>query len=451
MSPGNDLVAILHHEVSAARHEVALVEPSAPLMTMAGWRFSSAAVGDDQTREAGDFIDFFVERDAFLQVLELDRAADLGEDGEGVRIPLGQCLAERDRGAVFHLELGAVDDLVAFLLAATIVDDGDRTRAVHGNQVAVLGADGDHVDEAHDAVVLGVEVRLLGDARCGTTDVEGTHGELRARLADGLRSDDADCFAQLDQSARGEVTAVAEDADATLGLAGEHGADLDALNAGSLDGRGEVFVDLLVDLDDDLTLEVLEALERDAADDAVAQRLDDLAGLDDRRDVDAFDRAAIVLADDDVLRHVDETTGQVAGVSGLQCGIGQALTRAVGRDEVLQHGEAFTEVRRDGRLDDFAGRLGHQAAHAGELTDLLLRSASAGVGHDVDRVHGARLVGVLHVVEHLVGNALGDRRPDLDDLVVALAVGDRAVKILLLHGDGLLFRFADDGCTSTPG
>ena len=47
-------------------------------------------VGDDETREAGDFVDFFVERDAFLQVLELDGAGDLGEDGEGVRIPLAE-------------------------------------------------------------------------------------------------------------------------------------------------------------------------------------------------------------------------------------------------------------------------------------------------------------------------------------------------------------------------
>ena len=58
--------------------------------------------------------------------------------------------------------------------------------------------------------------------------------------------------------------------------------------------------------------------------------------FDDRGDVDAFDGAAVVLADDDVLRHVDQTTGEVAGVSGLECGIGQALTCAVGRDEVLR-------------------------------------------------------------------------------------------------------------------
>ena len=49
---------------------------------------------------------------------------------------------------------------------------------------------------------LASSVRLLVDSRCGTTDVEGTHGELRARLADGLRGDDADRFAELDQCGR---------------------------------------------------------------------------------------------------------------------------------------------------------------------------------------------------------------------------------------------------------
>ena len=133
-------------------------------------------------------------------------------------------------------------------------------------------------------------------ARGGAADVEGTHGELRSGLADGLRRDDADGLAHLDHLAGAEVTAVAEDAAAALGLAGEHRANLDALDTRSLNGGGLVFVDLLVDLDDGLALEVLELLERDAADDAVAQRLDGLAGFDDRHDVDAFDGAAVVLA-----------------------------------------------------------------------------------------------------------------------------------------------------------
>src|SRR5579862_1444773 len=137
------------------------------------------------------------------------------------------------------------------------------------------------------------------------TDVEGTHGELRAGFADGLRGDDTNRLAELDQSSRTEVTAVAEDADAAAGFAGEHGADADLLDAGSLDGRGQILGDLLVDIDDDVAFVVLDLLEGDAADDAVAQRLDDLAGFDDGTHVNAFHGAAVLLGDDDVLRHVD--------------------------------------------------------------------------------------------------------------------------------------------------
>ena len=199
-------------------------------------------------------------------------------------------------------------------------------------------------------------------------------------------------FAELDHAAGAEVTSVAKCANAATRFAGEHRADLDLLNACTLNGRRDVFVDLLVHIDNNVAVVVLDALERHAADDTVAQVLDDLARLDDRADVDAFHRAAIVLGDDDVLRHVDQAAGQVAGVGGLQRRIGQALTCAVRRDEVLQHREAFAEVRRDGRFNDFARRLGHQSAHTGELTNLLLRTAGAGVGHDVDRVHGAFFV-----------------------------------------------------------
>ena len=299
------------------------------------------------TREAGDFVHFFVQRDAFLQVLELDGAADFGEDREGVRVPLDHHLAERDRIALVHLHLGAVDDCVTLALAALVVDDGDRALAVHHHQIARLRLDGLQVDEAHRAVVLGIEARLFGDSRCRTADVEGTHGELGSGFADGLRRDDAGSFAEFDEAARSQVAAVAHDADTALGFAGEHGADLHPLDARSLNGSGEFFGDFLVDVDDHVAVVVLDLLERDAADDAVAQRLDDFAGFDDAGDVDAVDGAAIVFADDYVLRHVDQTAGQVAGVGGLERRIGQTLTRAVGRDEVLQHGQPFAEVRRD--------------------------------------------------------------------------------------------------------
>ena len=174
-----------------------------------------------------------------------------------------------------------------------------------------------------DAVVLGVETRLLGNSRCRTTDVEGTHGELRSGLADRLRGDDASSFAEFDQASRGQVTAVAHHADSALRFASEHRTNLHPLDSGSLNRSGKFFGDLVVDVDDYVAVVVFDLLERYAAHNAVTQRLDNFAGFDDTLNVDAVHGAAIVFADDDVLRHVNETPRQVAGIRRLERGVGQ--------------------------------------------------------------------------------------------------------------------------------
>ena len=152
-----------------------------------------------------------------------------------------------------------------------------------------------------------------------------------------------------------------------------------------LDGDRHFLVDQLARLHQDPRVAVLVELVRiehflggDAAQDALAQRLDDVLAFLERRDLEAEDGAAILLGDRDVLRHVHEAARQVAGVRRLRGGVGQALPGAVRRDEVLEHREALTEVRLDRALDDLADaarqlllRLRHQAAHAGELPDLV--------------------------------------------------------------------------------
>src|SRR5260370_876429 len=89
-------------------------------------------------------------------------------------------------------------------------------------------------------------------------------------------------------------------------------------------------------------------------------------------------------------------------------------------------------------------------ARTSELANLLLRAAGAGVGHDKDRIErraGDRLALVV-LAEDLSREALDNGaadlilnfRPDIDDLVVALAVGDHAVVVLLLNLTDLLLR-----------
>src|SRR4029078_3786845 len=53
---------------------------------------------------------------------------------------------------------------------------------------------------------------------------------------------------------------------------------------------------------------------------------------------------AVLDPDDDILRDVDQTTGQVTRVGRTQGGVREALTGAVGGDEVLDDREAPREV-----------------------------------------------------------------------------------------------------------
>ena len=104
-------------------------------------------------------------------------------------------------------------------------------------------------------------------------DVECPHRQLRSGLADRLRSNDADCFAQLHELARGKIAAIAHRANAATALAGKHRTNLQALYADSLKLRRDLLVDELVCLDDLLLLvdRVYDRLATDAPNDALAE------------------------------------------------------------------------------------------------------------------------------------------------------------------------------------
>jgi hypothetical protein len=68
----------------------------------------------------------------------LHSAADFSQDREGVRIPLDQRLSELHVIAVTNLQLGAVYNRVTFFFASSIVNDRDRSSAVHHHQIARL-------------------------------------------------------------------------------------------------------------------------------------------------------------------------------------------------------------------------------------------------------------------------------------------------------------------------
>ena len=167
------------------------------------------------------------------------------------------------------------------------------------------------------------------------------------------------------------------------------------------------------------------------------------------------------LTDDHVLRDVDEAPGQVARVGGLERRVRQTLARTVGRDEVLEHREPLAEVRGDRRLDDLPRGLRHQSAHPGQLAHLLGGAPRARVGHHVDGVE-ARSAGAPRRSRPRgrpcrAARASGPRPrsvavgPDVDHLVVALAVGDQAFLVLLLDLPDLFVRGGDEAAPCRSG
>src|SRR5690606_26525558 len=137
-------------------------------------------------------------------------------------------------------------------------------------------------------------------------------------------------------------------------------------------------------------------------------------------------RAAVVLADDDVLGHVDQTTGEVPGVGGPQRGVRQTLTGAVRRGEVLEDGQALAVVRLDRPRDDLALRVGDQTTHTGDLAHLVPVTTGTGGHHPED------VVVRREVLPHDLVDLVGRLGPDVDELGAALLLTAATEVVLAL-------------------
>src|SRR5690606_19948801 len=399
---------------------------------------SGAVLGHDTLGDARRLVDALFHRLAFDKILEADDTGLLGDDRQSERVPLGQAIAFLHLRAVLEHQHGTVRHAVDGALTALAVDHDHLAATGKREPPAALVDDRRHVAELHRAVRDGFEVAGLVDLR-RAADVEGAHGQLRARLADRLRRDNANGFADVYRRTAGEVTPVALGADALIRLTNQRRANLGRLHFGFLDRLDHRLVEQRARLDDDLVgLRVDQIFGRGAAEDALTQRGNDRTALHDRAHFQRPLGAAVFLDHHAVLRHVDQTTGQVTRVRGLERGVRQALASAVSRVEVLEDGQAFLEVRDDRRLDDLARRLGHQAAHTGELLHLRRRTTRTGVAHHVDRVDRLQAAGVLvhrlraDLVHQGVRHLVAATAPGVDHLVVLFLLSDEAVLVLLL-------------------
>jgi hypothetical protein len=124
--------------------------------------------------------------DAVDEVGELDHAGHFRYHGVGVRIPIGDRLSRRDDVRIVHGDRCTVRNLVAFTLAAELIHHAQFTGTRHRDQVPLLMAHRLDVVQANGALALDLDAVGRCRSRGRAADVEGTHGELCARLADRL-------------------------------------------------------------------------------------------------------------------------------------------------------------------------------------------------------------------------------------------------------------------------
>src|SRR5436853_2800761 len=85
-------------------------------------------------RETGHLVDFFTDRHAVDKILEVNDTRVLGQDREGIRIPLGEFMSLFHALSVDNLDGSAVHNLVAAGLATTLVAADAVADAGHRRQ-----------------------------------------------------------------------------------------------------------------------------------------------------------------------------------------------------------------------------------------------------------------------------------------------------------------------------
>ena len=219
---GADLLAFLDDDVRAGRNRVAraALPSSSPTITICGCRSSLCSMMTVPIRPVASSTSRLIVTPAIMSRNSI-LPAFLGKNRHVVRIPLHEGFALLHLGAVGLRNHRADHDIVAFELASFGIVHADRAVLVQHDPTAVERLHSAQIVELNVAIILRLDDRLLEGLARGSTDVECSHRQLRSGLADRLRGNNADRFAQLHELAGGQIASVAHRANAAAAFAGQ--------------------------------------------------------------------------------------------------------------------------------------------------------------------------------------------------------------------------------------
>ena len=339
---------------------------------------------------------------------------------------------------------------MALPVNAVLVMNHQFTGSGNHDVAAVITLHRAHADPGHCALVPDLDTARRRNSRGGTTNMEGAHGQLCSRLADALRSHHTHSLTTADEVTPGKIAPIAGGTDPVPCLTGHGRPDFEVIHVVFFQ---QVHPRLINHLPSTKELRPVtrahDVFGDGAAENAVLQRDDYLTALNNRFAQDAVGGLAVFFGDDKILANIHQPSCQITRVGRFQRRVGQTLAGAVRRNEVLIDVKAFAEVGGNRGFDDGSVRLGHQAAHPRQLTNLGVAAPGTGVRHHVDGVEGFLLnrfaLGIDYVlnaefVHHFTSHPVTGMGPDIDDLVVAFTVGKQALPVLFLDGFHLHLR-----------
>ena len=174
-------------------------------------------------------------------------------------------------------------------------------------------------------------LRSLRTALRNPANVEGPHGQLSARLTDGLRRNNAHSLTRVHLSAPCQIAAITHGTNTVLGLTSERRAHLHRDHASRFNRVRQFLVKQSIARCQHLIRARLQHIfSHNAAQNALGERRNNRAVIHRSRSFDRRFGTAIFLTHDTVLRNVNQTAGQVTRVRRFKRCIGKAFTRAVG-------------------------------------------------------------------------------------------------------------------------
>ncbi len=308
---------------------------------------------------------------AINDIFEPDLTGDLRHDWNRVRVPGTDNLTGFDFVTFSNFQSRTLRDLVILKLATTSIQNRNFTISIQNDGVAFIISNVTHTSNAYRSGFFSRLLVVFGNRISHTTNVECTHRQLSTRLTNRLSRDDSNRHSFFNHVTGRHVHSVAQTTNAQRSLTSHRATDLDFLQSHLFNLRGDLRIDHLVLTNDDLIRHwINNILPRYPTVNRCRQANLNLLAAINHTFGDTAGRPAILHRDHNVLCNVGQLTRQVTRVSGLECSIRQTFTSTVRRREILENRQAFTEIRLNRSFDNFTRRLGHQASHTRQLTNL---------------------------------------------------------------------------------